>query len=210
MVHRDSFRGRDIPFPDADPLSFRCEAGFHADKTHVWQHRLAENSPPPEITIGNRTINNREAIWEYQIVPGVDGANFTWFDPRWDTMFWTDKRRIYAHDRDLGLIPLPDVHASEFRMFGKCFGTDGKAVFCHAKRLPLNPDWLQTEGYFIWNNENVFMTANQVPLKGKDFRILGEKYVVGFGGGTHYRLADADTTIILGPNNTCLPDDPLF
>jgi hypothetical protein len=171
--------------------------------------RLAENSPPAQITTGNRVINNPEAIWEYRIIPDVDGAAFNWFDSRWDTMFWTDKRCIYAED-DGGLVPLPDVHAPEFKMFGQCFGTDGKAVFCHAKRLPLNPERLQTESYFIWDDRRVFMTYKEVPLSGKDFRILGHKHVAGAGGGLHFRLADADRTIILGPNNTCLPDDPLF
>jgi hypothetical protein len=35
VVERDGYTGRDIPFPGADPLSFREVAGFYADKTHV-------------------------------------------------------------------------------------------------------------------------------------------------------------------------------
>ena len=46
VIDRDGYTGRDIPFPGADPLTFRMEAGFYADKNLVWQRRLAQNSPP--------------------------------------------------------------------------------------------------------------------------------------------------------------------
>jgi hypothetical protein len=206
VVKRDSFSGRDIPFPEADPLTFRSEGGFYADKNHVWVRELAENSPPSRIVTDHGDINNREAIWEYRIVPGVVGADFTWFDHRWDTSLWTDKRRIYIWSEG-GLVPLPDVVASEFRTYGQCFGTDGKAVFYQAKKLPLNVERLRTESCFVWDDEKVFVAGTRLPLHGKTFRILGQKQQLN---GLYFRLADAEKTIVLGPGNTCLPDGPPF
>jgi len=209
VVERDDYSGRDLAFPGADPETFRMEAGFYADKNHVWQRRLANGSPPPRIEVGGGSINNRAAIWEYHIVAGAVGDDFTWIGDRWDTIFWTDKRRIYAHDKKLGLIPLPDVDASEFRLHGQCFGTDGNSVFYNSRKLPLKVESLQTEGFFIWDDDRVFMTDVEVPLSGKSFRILAHKNPPG-SIGQQSRLADADKTIIFGPGNTFLPDDPSF
>lgn len=208
VAERHTYTGRDILFPDADPLSIRNEAGFYADRQHVWQRVLAKDSPPAEVKTRLGTINNPEAIWEYRIVSGAIGADFTWFDDRWDTLFWTDKRRIYARDKTLGLMALPGVDAARFRMCGQCFGTDGMAVFYGTTRLPLNPDKLKTETYFLWDDEKVFMTDCELPLQGRSFAILGHKHMPGVG--LHYRLADADKAIILGPGRNVLPDDAGF
>jgi hypothetical protein len=105
------------------------------------------------------------------------------------------------------LVPLPDVVASEFRTYGQCFGTDGKAVFRRAQKLPLNTERLRTDSYFIWDDEKVFITDTQLPLHGKTFRILGQKQLPN---GLYFRLADGEKTIVLGPGNTCLPDGPRF
>lgn len=208
VAQRDAYTRRDIPFPDADPLSFRNEAGFYADRHHVWQRRLAKDSPPAEVKTTRGTINNPAAIWEYHIVADAIGADFTWFDDRWDTLFWTDKRRVYARDHTQGLMPLPGIDASRFRMCGQCFGTDGNTVFYGTTRLPLDPGKLKTETYFLWDDRKVFMTDRELPLEGRTFRILGHKHVPL--GGRHYRLADASKTIVLGPNHDVLPDDPAF
>jgi hypothetical protein len=206
VVERDDFTGRDIPFPEADPLTFRSAGGFYADKNHVWVRRLAENSPPLTVETPDGIVNNRAAIWEYRILPGIAGADFTWFDSRWDTTLWTDKRRIYTWS-DRKLVALPDVVASEFRTYGQCFGTDGKAVFCGARKLPLNVERMRTEGGFVWDDEKVFIAGTELPLHGKTFRILGEKRE---RDGLYYRLADAEKTIVLGPGRKCLPDGPPF
>lgn len=120
-------------FPDADPLTFRFSAGFYADRSHVWLMRLAEDSPPASIEVDGRLINNPDAIWRYDIMPDADGGAFTWLDDRWDTFYWTDKRRIYAMDRKNGLVPLPGVSASQFKLFGQCFGLHGDQVFFSAR-----------------------------------------------------------------------------
>lgn len=106
-----------------------------------------------------------------------------------------------------GLVPLPDVVASELRIYGQCFGTDGKVVFYRAQKLPLSMEKLRTESYFIWDDEKVFITGTQLPLHGKTFRILGKKQLPN---GLYFRLADEENTIVLGPGNNCLPDGPPF
>lgn len=209
VVERNSYGRRDIAFPGADPLSFRLEAGYYADRNHVWQRHLAEGSPPSRIRRGGTSVNNPDAIWEYRIIPGAVGSDFTWIGSRWDTMFWTDKRRIYAQGEDQKLTPLLDVDASRFREYGDCFGKDGQAVFYAAKKLPLDAERLRTEGYFIWDDDLVFMTDRRIPLSGRGFRILGCKQVPA-GPGRQYRLADQDKALVVGSSADILPDDPDF
>jgi hypothetical protein len=117
-----------------------------------------------------------------------------------------EDRPCTSYDKT-GLAPLLDVVASEFRTYGQCFGTDGKAVFYRAQKLPLNTERLRTESYFVWDDEKVFITGTQLPLHGKTFRILGQKQQPN---GLYFRLADAEKTIVLGPGNECLPDGPPF
>lgn len=206
VFERDSYTRRDIPFPGADPLTFRTEAGFHADRNHVWQKRLADGSPPSTIRRDGYTINNPDAIWEYVIVPDAEGASFTWLFHRFDTMFWTDRRRVYSLQGFRGrgqLAALPDVQATGFREVGQCFGTDGTRVFYFSDALPLDPARLRTSEFFIWDDTRVFFCETEVPLDARRFRILANKR-------QHYRVTDGDNTLIVTPEREILPDDPGF
>ncbi|HEY4200226.1 MAG TPA: hypothetical protein VGM83_06665 [Devosiaceae bacterium] len=206
VVDRDSYTGRDIVLPEADPLTLRMENGYFADKSHVWQRRLAKNSPSSDVQRGTIRINNPAAIWEYQIVPDADGAQFTWLYDRWDTVFWTDASRIYSTGPD-GLVPLHDVDAGDFRSYGQCFGTDGQSVFWFANKLTLDAQKLRTDGFFVWDDKKVFYCATELPLRGSGFRILGRASVRGTGF-YRYRLTDGDMTIILQPDRAVTPDEP--
>jgi hypothetical protein len=191
VVERHGSPPRDIPFPGADPMTFREAAGFYVDKNHVWQRRLAGDAPPADPVSFAVSFSDPGAIWEYVPVEGAVGADFTAFDPF--PFFWTDQRRIYArvggHEGEL--VALPDVDAAAFRKYGAWFGTDGKAIFYAATRLPLRADHLKTEGFFIWDDEKVFFKDVEVPLNGASFHILGKE-------GDEFRIADAHRALILG------------
>jgi hypothetical protein len=194
---------QDIPFPGADPLTFRLVAKFYVDKNYVWTRRLAAGSPPASREVvypwddeGVRhRVANEDAIWEYAPVPGAVASDFTYFD---HFRYWTDRRRIYTRASDGELVALPDVEASEFRTYGQYFATDDKAVFYELARLPLRVDRLQTDGAFIWADEKVFFKDFEVPLTGASFRILGKE-------GDNVRIADAQRTLILVPGNDSRP-----
>jgi hypothetical protein len=211
VVDRDPYTKRDIILPDADPVTFRMDpSGFYADKNYVWQRCLAEDSPPRHIRTSRGTINNPDAIWEYRIIEGAIGEDFTWFDDRYDTCFWTDLRRIYAVDKDpLVLHPLPDIDAKKFRMYGQCFGTDGIVVFFNTFKLPLCIDALNTDGLFIWDNKKVFYGDFQLPLDGGSFRILAQRSIPG-RVSKQFRLADAKKKFVFGPGVELHPDDSSF
>jgi len=190
VVERHGSPPRDIPFPGADPMTFREAAGFYVDKNHVWQRRLVD------------------ATWEYVPVEGAVGADFGYLDDCVSSLFWTDQRRIYAKVEG-EIVVLPDVDASEFRKYGQIFGTDGKAVFYNAVRLPLRADRLKTDEFFIWDDEKVFYWDLEVPLSGASFRILSRD-------GRQFRIADAARELVLTEsfdmttgrtNRTIRPDD---
>ncbi len=194
VVQRDGHTGRDIVFPGADPLTFRKVTIFHADRRHVWERVLADGSPPQTVMQGGFRVNNRAAIWEYRVLEGAVGADFNWRDDRWDTLFWTDRRRIYALDDAQRLVALPEVAAAAFRPYGQCFGTDGAAVYHGARRLPLDVARMRTEGYFIWDDAHVNMAGNAIALCGKGFRIVE---IFHRRGVTFYRLADDARSILI-------------
>lgn len=189
-----TYTKRHLIFPGADPFSFRNESGFYADKNFVWHCFLAENSPPEQI-MGRYGlyINNPEAIWEYRVIEGVVGGEFTFLDDPFDTLFWSDKRCIYAFNSEKGLVPLPGVDASQFRIFGHCFGTDGEYIFHCANKIPIRLESVRYEGGFIWDDEKVLFGNFEIPLIGKSFRILGEEPSDGFHA---YKLTDGKKEIL--------------
>jgi len=207
VVERLAGAKANIPFPGADPLTFRKAAGFYVDKNHVWQERLAANAPATpegavylfnEESVAHR-IFNRDAIWEYVPVEGAVGADFAHVDT---FFFWTDRQRIFAKVGGLKgeLVALPGVNASEFRRYGKYHGTDGKSVFYGATRLPLRVDRLQTDVGFVWDDENVFFHDFKLPLSGATFRVRRDEH-------NTYWIADANRALVLSPGNTLTLDD---
>ncbi|PWK59295.1 hypothetical protein [Roseicyclus mahoneyensis] len=209
VFRRDGFSGRDIPFPGADPLSFRIEAGFHADRTQVWDRRLASGSPPAVVRQGGFVVNNRAAIWNHVPVVGAEGASFRWLFDRWDTIYWADRTRVYAREVGGMLVVLPGADAKRFRALGPCFGTDGAGVFFGARRLPLDPAGVRSEGLFLWDDDKVFFRDQELPLKGAEFRILGQKRSE-HSRQTCYRLSDGAQGLVLELSGQILPDDPAF
>lgn len=209
VFRRDGFSNRDVPFADADPLTFRTEAGFHADRNHVWQRQLAAGSPPKQIQHRGHWINNQAAVWEYVHVAGAQGASFRWLFDRWDTMFWRDALRIYTCAEEGRLLALTGVDPVRFRAYGQCFGSDGEQVYYFQHRLPLNAHQMQTQGIFIWDGEKVFCRAFELPLRGEGFGIVAQKRL---RGSIHdiYRLTDGRTTLLLTWDMQIHPDDPNF
>lgn len=209
VFRRDRFCGRDIPFPGADPLSFRNEAGFHADRAQVWHRQLAPGSPPADVLQGGFVVNNRAAIWDHVPVDGADGASFRWLFDRWDTLYWVDRARVYARGEGGALVPLPGAVATRFRALGPCFGTDGAGVFYGARRLPLDPARLRSGGLFVWDDDTVFFRDQALPLKGAGFSILGQKRSAQ-SRQPCYRLSDGAQALVLAQDGQILPDDPQF
>ena len=215
VFQRHDFTGRDIPFPGADALSFRVEAGYFADHAHVWQRQLAPGSPPETVLQGAMRVNNRAAIWEYRPIPGADGGTFRWLFDRFDTLFWRDGARVYAetrvHAEGAGrrLVPLDGVDPDGFRAYGRCFGTDGHHVHFMATPLQLNAAELQTEDLFIWDQSRVFIRDHELPFRGDGFRILARKRVKP-NLLDSFRLTDGSRTANLTADLRLLADDPAF
>ncbi|SEV87709.1 DKNYY family protein [Aliiroseovarius sediminilitoris] len=209
VFQRHNHTKRDIEFAGADPLTFRKESRYHADKNHVWHRQLADGSPPARDPKGAYPRNNRDAIWEYVHVEGADGASFRWLFDRWDTIYWRDRHRVYSSSSALALVPLPGVDATKFREIGNGYGTDGQQVYWGLDRLPLDATKLQTNDIFIWDPDKVFCLGQELPLKGAGFRILTQKFqrpAIQYA----YRLTDGKKTIVLSPQKEILPDDPDF
>lgn len=207
VFERHRHTGRDIPFPGADPLSFRAEAGWYADATHVWQRQLAEGSPPPDVLRGRMRVNNPAALWEYVPVPGAEGGSFCWLFDRWDTMFWRDARQLWSLDAHRRLVPLGDADPDRFRAVGRSFGADDGGVYHFATRLDLDPQHLRTQEVFAWDERRVYQLATELPLTGKGFAILGQRRA---GLRPDYRLTDGTRRLILTADGQVLPDDPDF
>lgn len=203
-----SYTNQMIELPGADPASLRWVAGFYADDRHVWLCRPAANSPPLRA-MGRygQMINNPDAIFEYVILEGTIGKDFEWLDDRWDTLYWTDKRRIYALGKD-GLTPLPDVQAGEFETFGQSFGRTPKSVICGENLLPLDPARLRSEGVLIWDDQRLFRAATEVALSPDGLTVLGEVREYPSQPLPALRVENREGRFLIHPDGHVTPDAP--
>lgn len=157
-----------IEIPQADPLTFRDVSGIKADKNHVYLPRLAQGSPPARV--GGR--NNPDAVWEYYIVEGMDGASFNYVKEKWDTIYWKDKNAVYVY-RNKQLIKVEGADSKTFKYLDFCYGKDKNQLFYYEKGLPVNPnDYTLNKNGFLFDDEHVFHYANRLPLHAPTFKVL--------------------------------------
>lgn len=208
-VYRDhSYTGQMVELPGADPLRLRRVAGFYADDRHVWQWRPVANSPPLTVMGAyGHPINNPEAVWEYAVVEGAYGKDFRWLDDPWDGLYYSDGRRIYATGEG-ALTPLPGVQASQFSLYGQCFGRTDNAVFYAETALPLNPAKLQTDGFLIWDDQRLFLRKAPIALSVDGLLSLGEVRLDGRPSEHAKKVSNRDGEYLIMRDGSVRRGDP--
>lgn len=168
-----TFTNQVIEILGADPLTFRNVSGIYADKNHVFIARLTSNSPPntnPKTGRGN----NPNAIWEYYIVEGVDGASFTYVKEKWDTIYWKDNKMVYTYNRDKRILaPLTGVDLKTFEYINFTYGKDKNKIYCYENALEIDPkNYLLDKYGFIKDNDNIYHFENKIQLDAHSFKVL--------------------------------------
>lgn len=157
-----------IEIPQADPLTFRDVSGVKADKNHVYLPRLAHGSPPARV--GNR--NNPDAVWEYYIVEGIDGASFNYVKEKWDTIYWKDQNAVYVY-RNKQLLKVEGADSKTFKYLDFCYGKDKDRLFYYEKALPVDPvDFTLNKNGFLYDKKHVYHYENCLPLDAETFKVL--------------------------------------
>lgn len=190
VVERSAYYGRDIKFEGANPVGFRKVSPFFADDTHVWERCLAPHSPPEMIQGRLFPINNPDAIWEYHIVDAVDGGAFTWIHDRHDTIYWTDKRHVYACANGR-LQRLNGINPGTYKLLNQRFMADGDYLYAGTTALPMHPCDVQIHDGLIWDQKHVYAMGNSLPLKGASFQILDQ---ISKGGVARHHVTDGVKT----------------
>lgn len=168
-----NFTNQVIELPDADPLTLRNVSGIYADKNNVYLPRLTPNSPPNINPIRGKG-NNPNAIWEFYIVPNIDGETFNYVKEMWDTVYWKDKNMVFIYDRENRQLKKVDqADSSTFQYLGFCFGKDKDHLFYLDKTLTVDvKNYTLNKNGFLYDANSILHYQHQLPLDPKTFKIL--------------------------------------
>ncbi len=193
--HVMGFIEKEIEIPGADPYSLTMMHGILKDKNHVFNSRLAKNSPPATIETPVGKVNNPDAIDEYYMVEGIDGGSFEYLKEQWDTVYYRDKNAVFYN-----LKKIEKADRASFEYLDFCYGKDKYHVFHKGDILPIdvNNYTLNNHG-FIYDDKNIFHYANQVFLDAKTFEVLDD--VKGSNDGVNMEGSVVNATFIVKDKN---------